>query len=422
MMNSAFDVFISHASEDRERIVHPLTQELASRGISFWVDTAEFEWGDDLVRGINDGMSRSTYTLVILTSNFVMKAWPRREFTSALSVEISKDEARVLPLFAGSEEEIEEMRRQLPLIHGKLFVQWQDNAAEVANKLENLLGRTKRLSAFRSIADEEYAISTAFWAGRYSEAASSAQTSLEIAIRREDFNLAALSLSNLILISRSRSRFGDVITLMRRYFPSIPMRKISKEYRYRLMKELFVYYHETNRFNQALSYLERMEGMDSDLMIYTPSDDWLPGTIRWRKAHLSWIKDGSKVSLANSIAVAQEGVSYLREVLRTNPNAAGLASASLNVGWLYFIDSNPICMDYFDQAISLATSYSPRTRKEAEIAREMAHAKFRLEHPRNSLLAVASLTSELLQEGHTPRNYKFLERDPTWKQFEVFLG
>ncbi len=420
-MSFTFDVFISHASEDTPRIVRPLTEELARRGVTYWVDIAEFSWGDDLVRGINEGLANSEYTIVVFTTSFLAKAWPLREFSSALSMEIAKEETHVLPLFAGTDAEIDTLRARIPLIHSKIFLRWQDDAAEVAESLVQLLARSKRLYALRSLADEEYQLTTAFWAGRYSEAASSAQTALELAISRQDYDIAALSLANLILISRSRSRFADVVFLMRRYFPSIPFKKISDDYKYRLVKELFVYYYEIEDFERSALYLQRMEAIDPSLMLYTPSDDWLPGTIRWRKAHLRWIKDVSGAALANSISIAQEGVSYLQDVARENPNSAGLASASLNVGWLYFLDDNPICLDYFEQAVALSGGYSPRTRIEAEVAQEMAAAKFGMRRTAAAMGRTSTLVSRLKQAGYPNRSYAFLERDPLWLDFQHVL-
>lgn len=301
----------------------------------------------------------------------------------------------------------------------------------VAGNLEAILGSRIQLDgqvargdsgALVLASDIRYAVTSAFWAGNYSESATRSQTLLELAIRQNDLETAAHFLSNLILISRSRQRFSDVAYLMRRYFPAIGFRRLPSAYRLRLMKELFVYYYEIEDFRRSQLCLQRMEAIDSSLMTYTPLDDWMPGTIRWRKAHLDWICCPSKMALGNSIALAQEGVEYLAEVVQYNPNTAGLASAKLNVGWLYFLDNNPICLDYFEEATSLAMAYSPRTRIEADIAKSIGAAKFRLQSPESSLSEVALLKNELLTKGYPLRSYAFVADDSEWSAIGRALG
>ncbi|MEU0537078.1 hypothetical protein [Amycolatopsis tolypomycina] len=271
------------------------------------------------------------------------------------------------------------------------------------------------------VSDLEYAVTTAFWAGRYSESATASQTFLELAIGRKDYEIAALFFSNLILISRSRRRFGDVVYLMRRYFPQVPIRTLPNEYRLRILKELFVYYYEIEDFPRSLAYLERMERIDPNLMSYTPSDDWIPGTVRWRKGHLGWISDPSKKSLGNSISVAQEGIEYLRDRLPENPNTAGLASATLNVGWLYFLDGNPICLDYFEESAILASDYSPRTRIEADLAKLIAESRFPTLRQPDMVQQAKRLRVELKSGGHIARSYAFLKFDPDWQSIRQHI-
>ncbi len=39
------DIFISHASEDKEQIVLPLVRALDAAAITYWLDGAEIGWG-----------------------------------------------------------------------------------------------------------------------------------------------------------------------------------------------------------------------------------------------------------------------------------------------------------------------------------------------------------------------------------------
>jgi len=48
------DVFLSHATVDKEPYVVPLTKKLDEVGISYWLDEAEIRWGDKISQRIND--------------------------------------------------------------------------------------------------------------------------------------------------------------------------------------------------------------------------------------------------------------------------------------------------------------------------------------------------------------------------------
>lgn len=404
-----FDVFICHSSVDKPRIVDPLAHELNRLGISFWLDSGEVQWGDDVVRNIDAGLKNSRFILAIITPSFADARWARREFSSALSAELSADETRVLPLFAGTEDEIFLLRREFALAYSKMFMRWDDNPQAIAARVADRLRQSTQIARLVQAENDEYVITTAFWAGRYAESATKSQTILEIALRNNDHAIAALALANLILINRSRREFAMVIYYMKKYFKEISMAKVPREYKLRLMKELFVYYYEREDFARAALYLERMERIDPQLMSYTPADDWIPGTVRWRKAHLQWLMSPSSTALRSGISLAQEGVAYLEDVLRYNPNSAGLASSRLNVGWLYFLDGGPVCIDYFEQAIADASNWSPRTEIEARIARMVAEVQFKVTPWKSAMAELSFLVHRLEAGGFPMRTYAFLK-------------
>ena len=59
-----FDVFISHASEDKEDFVSPLAEALADRGLRVWYDEFELRIGDSLRQKIDDGLALSRVSLL----------------------------------------------------------------------------------------------------------------------------------------------------------------------------------------------------------------------------------------------------------------------------------------------------------------------------------------------------------------------
>jgi len=77
-----FDVFISHASEDKDAVARPLAYALKKFELKVWYDEFELKIGDNLTQAIlRDGLSKSRFGIVILSIDFFKKEWTRREFS-----------------------------------------------------------------------------------------------------------------------------------------------------------------------------------------------------------------------------------------------------------------------------------------------------------------------------------------------------
>lgn len=71
-----YDVFISHASEDKADFVNPLVEKLQDLGISVWYDTLELQWGKSLREQIDNGIKRSKFAILVLSKNFLRSSGP----------------------------------------------------------------------------------------------------------------------------------------------------------------------------------------------------------------------------------------------------------------------------------------------------------------------------------------------------------
>lgn len=143
------DVFLCHATEDKQEVVRPLRDALVAAGISCWLDEAEIRWGDGLIDQVNAGLRDSRFVLVVLSTTFMAKPWPRRELASALSGEASSGNVRVLPLLVGVHRESEAILDQLPLLRDKLYLVWEGDAAPVVRAMRARLGRSGAASDHR---------------------------------------------------------------------------------------------------------------------------------------------------------------------------------------------------------------------------------------------------------------------------------
>jgi hypothetical protein len=93
-----FDVFISHASEDKESVVRPLAHELRSLGLSVWYDEFELRIADSLRRKIDGGLANSRFGVVVLSQAFFAKNWPQYELDGLVTREMNGQQV-VLPIW-----------------------------------------------------------------------------------------------------------------------------------------------------------------------------------------------------------------------------------------------------------------------------------------------------------------------------------
>ena len=91
-------VFISYASEDKERFVLDFATKLDSKGIDTWVDFWEIYPGDSLVDKIfEEGIKNAHAVIVILSKYSVDKPWVREELNASVVKRI-KEEIKLIPV------------------------------------------------------------------------------------------------------------------------------------------------------------------------------------------------------------------------------------------------------------------------------------------------------------------------------------
>ena len=77
-------VFISHASEDKDRFVLDFASRLRAHGIDAWLDRWEMLPGDSLVDKLfEEGLHSATAVVIVLSTNSVDKPWVREELNAA---------------------------------------------------------------------------------------------------------------------------------------------------------------------------------------------------------------------------------------------------------------------------------------------------------------------------------------------------
>lgn len=96
--NPEYDVFISHASEDKDEVVRPLARALKEAGLSVWYDEFELKIGDSLRKKIDKGLANSRFGIVVLSKDFFRKGWTNYELDGIVSKTVSGEQI-ILPIW-----------------------------------------------------------------------------------------------------------------------------------------------------------------------------------------------------------------------------------------------------------------------------------------------------------------------------------
>ena len=89
LMNKNWDIFISHASEDKDEIVRELASILTKLKLKVWYDEFSLNVGDSLTSSIDKGLNQSKYGLVVISKDFLSKKWTEYEYKSLITKEVN---------------------------------------------------------------------------------------------------------------------------------------------------------------------------------------------------------------------------------------------------------------------------------------------------------------------------------------------
>jgi hypothetical protein len=95
-----WDVFISHASEDKDILVRLLAKQLTEvYKVKVWYDEFALEYGDSLLDSIEKGLQYSDYGVVIFSKSFFDKVWTDHEYKSLRTKEMLLNKKIIIPIW-----------------------------------------------------------------------------------------------------------------------------------------------------------------------------------------------------------------------------------------------------------------------------------------------------------------------------------
>ncbi|NBI06107.1 TIR domain-containing protein [Senegalia massiliensis] len=133
-----YDVFISHASEDKEDLVRELAETLIDKhNIKVWYDEFSIKWGDSLRKSIDKGLQSSKFGIVIISKDFIKKGWTNYELDGLFQKEMTYGKT-ILPIWHKiTKNEVQEFS---PSLAGKKALSTSMfTVEEIAQELNNVL-------------------------------------------------------------------------------------------------------------------------------------------------------------------------------------------------------------------------------------------------------------------------------------------
>jgi len=94
-----YDIFISHASEDKDDFVRPLAEHLRQNRVEVWFDEFSLRPGMSLRRSIDAGLAKSRFGIVVLSPHFFGKSWPEWELNGLVQRHLAGSHNVIVPIW-----------------------------------------------------------------------------------------------------------------------------------------------------------------------------------------------------------------------------------------------------------------------------------------------------------------------------------
>lgn len=138
-----YDVFISHAWEDKESFVNEFVQALVKKRVRVWYDNDRIGWGDSMREKIDEGLRKSRFGIAVLSPNYIAdgKYWTKSELDGIFQLE-SINGKSLLPIWHNLTKKI--VMEYSPIIAGRLAMDTskltpQEIAEEMAKLIEDII-------------------------------------------------------------------------------------------------------------------------------------------------------------------------------------------------------------------------------------------------------------------------------------------
>lgn len=93
-----YNVFVSHASDDKIEYVDDLVNEIKKLGITVFYDVDVISWGDDLKERIDSGLNTCSLAVIVISPSYFGREWTEYEIQTLLQRQNEENDKLILPI------------------------------------------------------------------------------------------------------------------------------------------------------------------------------------------------------------------------------------------------------------------------------------------------------------------------------------
>ena len=134
-MNTKPNLFICHASEDKDTIARPLADALTERNCSVWYDEYSLRIGDSLRRSIEQGLSKCRCGVVLLSRFFFEKEWPQKELDCLIARESDSRDKIILPVWHNIT--LDDVLHHVPILADRVALKTDSGIGYIADHIHD---------------------------------------------------------------------------------------------------------------------------------------------------------------------------------------------------------------------------------------------------------------------------------------------
>lgn len=131
MTATAYDVFISHAFEDKNTFTNALALALKEKGLKVWYSGFELKMGDSITSSVNNALKNAKYAVVVISPVYLGKTWAMNELQALFAGEAG--DKRILPIL--HQLSVDDIKTHLPVLADRYAISSDSELGVIVNKI-----------------------------------------------------------------------------------------------------------------------------------------------------------------------------------------------------------------------------------------------------------------------------------------------
>lgn len=126
-----YDVFLSHAYEDKSSFSNELAHALKKAGLKIWYSGFELKVGDPIAESINEALKDARFGIVIISPVYLRKQWAMNELNALFASETAGK--KILPVYHNIK--VADVINAFPLIADRFALSSDQDMQHIVNSL-----------------------------------------------------------------------------------------------------------------------------------------------------------------------------------------------------------------------------------------------------------------------------------------------